>query len=143
MVSFEHSVTIDRPVETVFGYLTDVRNLPQWQQGVVEIRPAGEMGLGATFAEVRSFLGKRMESTIEVSEFETGRLFSIKVVNGPIPFEVRHTLEPSGSGTRLRVEGSGEPGGFFKLAEGLVARQAERAAKKDFANLKKVLETQV
>jgi carbon monoxide dehydrogenase subunit G len=143
LINFEHSVTIDRPVETVFAYLTDVRNLPRWQQGVVEIRPAGEMALGATFAEVRGFLGKRIESTLEVVEYEPGHLFSIKVVSGPIPFEIRHLLEPEGGGTRIRIEGSGEPGGFFKLAEGLVARQAERAAKKDFANLKKVLEAEV
>lgn len=142
MISFEHSVTIGRPIETVFAYLTDVRNLPQWQQGVVEIRPAGEMGLGATFTEVRSFLGKRIESTIEVTEYEPDRLFSIRVVSGPIPFEVRHRLESAGAGTTVQVEGSGEPGGFFKLAEGLVARQAERAAKKDFGSLKKTLESQ-
>jgi carbon monoxide dehydrogenase subunit G len=142
LISFEHSVTIDRPAETVFAYLTDVRNLRRWQQGVVEIRPGGDMGPGATFTEVRSFLGKRIESTIEVTEYEAPRLFSIKVVSGPIPFSVRHTLEPSGDATLLQVEGTGEPGGFFKLAEGLVARQAERAAKKDFARLKKTLEAE-
>jgi carbon monoxide dehydrogenase subunit G len=142
LISFEHSVTIDRPIETVFAYLTDVRNLPRWQQGVVEIRPADQMGLGATFTEVRSFLGKRIESTLEVVEYEPARLFSIRVVSGPIPFEVKHRLDAIGGGTRIGIEGSGEPGGFFKLAEGLVGRQAERAAKKDFASLKKVLEAQ-
>jgi hypothetical protein len=36
--------------------------------------------------------------------------------------------------------GEGEPGGFFKLAEPLVARQAERQFKGDFETLKELLE---
>jgi carbon monoxide dehydrogenase subunit G len=136
----EHTVSVNRPAEEVFAYLADVRNLPQWQQGVVETRPQGDPGVGSRFIEVRSFLGKRMESTIEIVEYEPSRLFTIKVIEGPIPFEVRHTLEPDGEGTRVRVVGEGEPGGFFKLAEGLVTRQVQKAAEKDFAKLKQVLE---
>jgi carbon monoxide dehydrogenase subunit G len=140
VATIEHALTVNRPVEEVFAYLTDVRNLPEWQQGVAETRPEGETGVGARFVEVRTFLGKRLESTIEIVEYEPSRLFTIRVVAGPIPFEVRHTLEPENGGTRIRISGSGEPGGFFKLAEGLVTRQAQKAAEKDFAKLKQLLE---
>jgi uncharacterized membrane protein len=136
----EHAVTVNRPAEEVFAYLADVRNLPEWQDEVVETRPQGEAGVGARFVEVRSFLGKRLESTIEIVEYEPSRLFTIRVIEGPIPFEVRHTLEPDGAGTRVAVVGEGEPGGFFKLAEGLVTRKVQKAAEKDFAKLKQVLE---
>jgi uncharacterized protein YndB with AHSA1/START domain len=141
VATFEHSVTIDRPVEEVFAYLTDIRNLPRWQDGVVDARAEQEAGPGAQFTEVRSFLGKRIESTMEIFEYEPSRVFSIRVAKGPIPFEVRHVFEVAGDGTRIQVHGSGEPGGFFKLAEPLVARQAEKAAKKSFATLKKLLES--
>jgi uncharacterized membrane protein len=137
----EHTVTVNRPAEEVFAYLADVRNLPEWQGEVIEARPEGEAGVGARFVEVRSFLGKRMESTIEIVEYEPGRLFTIKVIEGPIPFEVRHTLEAHGDSTRVQVVGEGEPGGFFKLAEGLVTRKVQKAAEKDFAKLKQVLES--
>jgi uncharacterized membrane protein len=136
----EHTVTVNRPAEEVFAYLADVRNLPHWQAEVVETRPQGEVAVGARFVEVRSFLGKRIESTIEIVEYEPSRLFTIKVIDGPVPFEVRHTLDSEGDATRVQVVGEGEPGGFFKLAEGLVTRKVQKAAEKDFAKLKQVLE---
>lgn len=142
MVTFEHSLTIARPVAEVFAYLADVRNLPQWQADVVETRPDGEPSLGATFVEVRSFLGKRVESVMRIVEYEPDRVFSVEVAKGPIPFRVRHLLEPAGEGTRIRIEAAGDPGGVLRLAESLVVRRAEKTARKDFAELKRVLESQ-
>jgi hypothetical protein len=79
--------------------------------------------------EVRKFLGRRMESELEVTEYEPDRRFALKVLSGPVPFSVEHTLEPRDGGTRLTFLGKGEPGGFFKLAEPIVARTADRQFK--------------
>jgi hypothetical protein len=49
----------------------------------------------------------------------------IKSVNGPYPAEVSNTLELQDEGTLLTAQSQGEMGNFFKLAEGLVARQLE------------------
>lgn len=62
------------------------------------------------------------------------------MLSGPVPFSVQHMLEPRDGGTRLTFVGEGEPGGFFKLAEAIVARTAERQFKSDFETLKDVLE---
>jgi uncharacterized protein YndB with AHSA1/START domain len=140
MVKAEHTILVERPVGEVFAYVTDISNLPEWQSGVVDAEAGGPLAPGATFREVRKFLGKRMESTIEVTEYEPDRLFTIAVRSGPVPFEVRHTFEQANGGTRLTVSGSGEPGGFFKLAEPIVGRAAERMFQNDFGNLKDILE---
>jgi hypothetical protein len=34
----EHTVTILRPAEDVFGYLADGTHNPEWRSGVIEIR---------------------------------------------------------------------------------------------------------
>jgi ligand-binding SRPBCC domain-containing protein len=140
MVKAEHTIVVERPLGEVFAYVTDVSNLPAWQSGVVEAEAEAPLGRGATFREVRTFLGKRMESTIEVTEYERDRLFTIAVRSGPVPFEVRHTFEHANGGTRLTVSGSGQPGRFFKLAEPIVRRAAARMFESDFANLKDILE---
>jgi carbon monoxide dehydrogenase subunit G len=140
MVNAEHTIVVERPVGEVFAYLTDVSNLTEWQSGVVEAEAEGPLESGSTFTEVRKFLGKRMESTVEVTEYERDRLFTITVRSGPVPLEVRHTFEQANGGTRLTVSGSGEPGGFFKLAEPIVGRAAERMFRNDFGNLKDILE---
>lgn len=142
MVREEHSVMIDRPVGEVFAYLTDVTNVPEWQEGVHEIRLEAEapVSQGTRFTEIRKFLGRRLESKLEVSEHEPDRRFTVRTLSGPVPFTVRHTFEASGQGTRVDVVGEGEPGGFFKIGEALVARQARRMFERDFAKLKAVLE---
>jgi uncharacterized protein YndB with AHSA1/START domain len=142
MITAEHTVTIQRPVEEVFAYLTDVSNVPQWQAGVSKTeRESGEpVAKGTRFTEVRKFLGRELESTLEVTEYEQNHLFSIKTLVGPVPFEVRHVFQAADSGTIIEVSGSGEPGGFFKLGEALVSRNAARTFRKDFATLKSILE---
>ena len=61
-------------------------------------------------------------------------------MSGPVPFSVEHTFEPHYEGTRITFVGDGDPGGFFKLAEPVVARTAERQFKSDFDTLKDLLE---
>ncbi len=142
MARVDHELTIARPPEEVFTYLTDPAKLPEWQSGAIEARKEtdGPMGVGTTITEVRKFLGRRIESTLEVTEYEPGKRFSLRVVSGPVPGEARQTLAPVDGGTRLAVELEAEPGGFFKLAEPVVVRAAKRMFESDYGNLKDLLE---
>ncbi|MCA1708452.1 MAG: SRPBCC family protein, partial [Actinobacteria bacterium] len=139
MVDFEVSVDIERPPTEVFAYLTDPANLHEWQSSAIESRQEteGPRGVGTRVVDVRKFLGKKMESVVETTAYDEGKRFDLKVVKGPIPFNIEQRLEPRGeTGTRLTVHMSGEPGGFFKYAESMVARQAERQFKTDYGTLK-------
>ncbi len=142
MVRFEFSVEVDRPVEEVFAYLIDPDKLPEWQSMVLEARQEtpGAMGPGTRVRDVRKFLGRRFETTAEVTAFEPNKRVDFKAVSGPIPFQVGHMIEDLNGATRINVVAQGEPGGFFKLAEPLVGAQAERQFKNDYSTLKDLLE---
>lgn len=140
MVRFEFSVEVDRPPSEVFAYITDADRLPEWQSSAVEVQWQGEKAEGSRIHEVRKFLGRRMETELEVTEYEPDRRFGLRTISGPVPFSVSQVLEPTNGGTRLMFVGEGEPGGFFKLAEPVVARVAERQFKNDFETLKDILE---
>jgi hypothetical protein len=45
------------------------------------------------------------------------------------------------NGTQLTLRAQKEGGGFFKMAEGLVGKQAEKQTEADFEALKLMLET--
>ena len=127
------TVEIARTPEEVFDYLVDVSNLPAWQSGV----KGAELQDGRV-VETRSFLGRELQTTLEIVEQEKPRLFTLKALNSPVPFTVRHELEPAaGDGTRLTVVAEGEVPGF---ASGLVAQRAKRQFSKDFARLREILE---
>lgn len=135
----EHTVEIERPPEDVYAFLSNPANLPRWQSEVSEVRPESQ----TRFTEVRMFVGRRVESTLDVTAAEPGREFAIRSVAGPLTFSVRHLLEPAGEGrTRLTVTGESEApaGRFFKLGGRLLARAAERHFREDFARLKALLE---
>ena len=143
MINIEHEVVVDRPPSEVFAYVIDADKLPEWQEGVIEARKEteGPVGPGTRFIEVRKFLGRRMDSTVEVTEFQPDKTFTLKMTSGPVPFTVAQHFEPAGAGTRIRVTGEGEPGGFFKVAEPLVGRQVKRLLEHSYATLKDLLET--
>ena len=141
MVRIELTVHVRRPRAEVFAYLADPGNLPEWQSGAVEATADGPIAVGTKISEVHKFLGRRIESTFEVTEFEPHSKFSLQTLSGPMMLQVHYALT-EGDGTVLTFVLEGEPGGFFKLAEPLVTRQAERQFKSDLETLKDLLEAQ-
>ena len=132
----ELTVEIARPPEEVFDYLVDVSNLPSWQSGVRSARREGER-----IHESRHLLGRELTTTLAIDEEERPRLFAIRALDSPVPFSVRHQLEPNGAGgTRLSVVGEGDAGLLPGFAAGMMARRAEKQFRKDFERLKRLLE---
>jgi carbon monoxide dehydrogenase subunit G len=135
-VRAELSLEIVRSPEEVFDYLTDVGNLPAWQSGVRAARREG-----GRIVESRHMLGRELTTTLEVTAEERPRLFELRALDSPVPFTVRHELEPSGGGTRLTVTGEGDAGMLPGFAAGIMARRAEKQFRKDFERLKRLLES--
>jgi uncharacterized protein YndB with AHSA1/START domain len=142
MVRAEESVVVGRPIEEVFAYLTDPSKVPEWQSSALEARleTEGPMRAGSRAVETRKFLGRKLESKMDVLEYEPPKLFTIKVASGPVPFQVTNTLSETGAGTRVDAVIEGEPGGFFRLAEPLVVRAVQRELRGNLETLKDVLE---
>ena len=128
----ELTIEIARTPEDVFAYLTDVSNLPAWQSGV-----RGATERDGRIEESRSLLGRDFDTSLEIVESESPRVFTLRALDGPVRFTVRHELEPTEAGTRLTVTAEGDVPGF---AAGLLARGAERQFRKDFERLKQILE---
>ncbi|MDX6468647.1 MAG: hypothetical protein QOF75_450 [Gaiellaceae bacterium] len=143
-VRAELTIEVARAPADVFAYLTDVSNLPAWQSGVhkAQIEDAGAPRVGARIRESRHMLGRELDTTLEITEYDAPRLFSLRALDSPVPFIVRHELEPSGGGTRLTVTGVGDAGLLPGFAAGIMARRAEKQFRKDFERLKKLLEAE-
>jgi carbon monoxide dehydrogenase subunit G len=133
LVRAELAIEIARTPEEVFSYLTDVSNLPNWQAGVKSATLRD-----GRIEESRSLLGRELNTTLEIVEQEAPRLFTLRALDSPVPFTVRHELEPAEGGTQLRVTADGDVPG---LAAGLLARRAEKQFRKDFERLKAILES--
>lgn len=141
MIKVESSVVINKPVAEVYAYVTSGEHSTEWQGGVVSVENEGPPNkVGTRYTETRKFMGQDMKTTLEVSVVEPNTKWVSKVVKGPVPYEVTVTFEASGSGTRMTTKVEGEPTGFFKIAEGMVASQLEKSLGEDGERLKKLLE---
>ena len=141
MITVEHTVEIERPITEVFEYLTDVGRLPEWQTSVSEVHVDGPLEQGARFREVREFMGRRATSTLEVTAFEPPSRFALRVVEGPIAYEIDHRLEDAGERTRVTFAGRGDTGRVPRLMRGMVERAVERQMRNDADALRGVLES--
>ena len=142
MFSVEKSVHIDKPASDVFAFISDFSNDAKWQHGLVSSKQTsdGPMGVGATGQTVQKFMGREMKNDLLVTTYEPPKRFGAKTTSGPVQFEMMCTLEEMSGGTHVTVHMQGEPGGFFKVAEGMVKNELNKTLDNDFAKLKQVLE---
>lgn len=142
MLRAETSVVINRPAEDIETFLNDLENQSQWISGYIEMRSLTEGPLrpGYKYLDVRQTLGRRLESTVEITEYVPNQSRSFKTTEGPTPWEATLTLESVEGGTRVNYSIEGETKGIFKLADAIVARIIQRQVETDFINLKDLLE---
>lgn len=137
----EHELTIDRPPGEVFSFLVNPANLPAWQHSVQRVASPDDVALGTRFTEERSRLGRLFRSTLEVVELEQDRLFTIRVVDGPVTARIRHELAIVPGGTRLSVQAEADLNRLPRVLRSLVARTVEGELARDFTALKRNLES--
>ena len=142
MEKFGNSIFIKRPIGEVFDFTNDPANDAKWQDDIVsaEATSEGPRGVGSTSREVRQFMGREMDTTIEITGWDPPKQVNFKSVGGPIAFEFTSEYEEQDGGTLMTMKGQAEFGGFFKLASGMVVKQAEKSMGSDMANLKALLE---
>jgi uncharacterized protein YndB with AHSA1/START domain len=143
MFETKNSIFINRPPQDVFNIITDPAKQSLWQNMTerAEWSSNGSHGVGSTMSVEAKFLGRKIESEIEITAWEPPHRVDFKFVNGPYPAQVSNTLEPQGEGTLLTAQSQGEMGSFFKLAEGLVAKQLEKQLDANHESLKLLLES--
>jgi len=141
MIDVTHTVTIDRPVSEVFGFVAESSNEPRWDVDVQEVvRPAqGPLSAGTTYEWVLKFLGtKRIVG--EVTAFEPHRLIELTTREGEILPKITHTFEADGDRTIYTRRIGFETSGLLKLLEPLLKLMPKDPNARTAENLKLVLE---
>jgi uncharacterized membrane protein len=144
MIKVQTSVVISRSPKAVFAYISNFENNPRWQGGIKEARftSHGPLGVGSTYAQVATFLGRRVESTFEVIDYQPNRLVKATSTSGSFPITFTRIVEPVDHGTKVSAIVEGDATGFFKLAQPLLARMVQKSVDADYTNLKQILEAQ-
>ena len=142
MIKTEHSIIINRPVEEVWKYLSNVENMPKWDRGVLEARQTsdGPIGVGSEVQIVRQMLGRQRIANFRVSEYVPNKILAIQGSLGHMTAQTGFTFEPVEGGTRLTQRSEIEISGWWKLIVTLLIPMFKRDGRQDHANLKRILE---
>lgn len=144
MIREEASTEINRPIDEVFAYVSQVERFPEWSAAVQDAKmtSSGPLGVGSTFRTTAQFLGRRFETDNVVTAYEPSRRFAGKATSGPLQFEVTVTLQPVDGRTRVTWAIEGEPAGFFRVAEPVLAHVGRRQIEAQVGTLKDLLEAE-
>ena len=135
-------IEIMRPPKTVFDFITNFENNPQWQAGMQSCKftSDGPVGVGTTYEQTARFLGKSIITSFEVVEFEQGRMVKFVSRESTFPLRILRSVRPIDGGTHVHAVIEGEPGGLMALLGPLLNVLVSRSIKKDYARLKNLLE---
>ncbi len=142
-VDVSTEIVIERPPGIVSSYACDPANAPEWYGNIksTEWKSAPVVHVGARVGFVAEFLGKRLEYTYEIVEFEPGERLVMRAAEGPFPMETIYTFEETRDGyTQMTLRNHGEPSGVSKLMAPMISTAMKAANSKDLAKLKAILE---
>ena len=142
MIKVNSSSKIERTPGEVFEFVGHQENAHKWLGGWLETRPTSKTeGVGFNWVDVIELFGRRVETEFELTEYEPAKKIAFKSIRGSFPLSGAYSFARSGEGTAVSFDLQGEPGGFFKLAEPLVARMLQRQWDTNVANLKDAMES--
>jgi uncharacterized protein YndB with AHSA1/START domain len=138
MTKIERTLTIHRPLEEVFAYLSDVEHGPRYISGQREAHKtsSGPMGVGTTFVTSGKFL--RRGTTCEVTEYEPNLRLAWQATSGARA-ATTWDFQPSGPSTRITFTRVADAHGFFRVPRSLLQELANGRVDQDLATLKELL----
>jgi hypothetical protein len=136
-------IEIRRPRDEVSAFAADPTNATAWYRNIKEVdwETAPPLAVGSRVRFRAQFLGRTLDYTYEVQEFEPGRRFIMSTAQGPFPMETTYTWEDAADGaTRMTLRNRGAPSGFAAVATPVMTRAMRRANAADLQRLRTLLE---
>jgi hypothetical protein len=141
VASIRGEIRIKRPVDEVFDFVADERNVYDPRIVRAEKLSAGPVGAGSRFRSETETMGRSVSMIIETTAHERPRLLASVTRLSSMEIESTLSCEPVPEGTRMRWLSDVRPRGVLKLLTPVIAIIARRQAEGIWGHLKKVLET--
>ena len=102
LVRLQKTVTVERPLDRVFGYLSDFTTTTGWDPGtVVTVNHHGDGGVGTTYLNTSTFLGRQTQLTYIVREFVPGQRIRLRGQNKTVTAVDTMTFRSVEAGTEV------------------------------------------
>lgn len=143
MLQFDLTTDIYRPLAQVFAFVTTPENDFHWQYATLmsSKESRGEMGIGTLFRVVGHWMGRRVESMYEVTEFEPNKRYGFKSLSGLMDLRTLYTFELIRGSTRIHHSTQISLGEPFKSNSTTAEKSVKKEYRENLALLKEILES--
>ena len=129
--------------DRVFEYLSDFTTTTEWDPGtVVTERVSGDGGVGTTYRNVSSFLGREVEITYTTAELAPPSRVHLRGTNESFEGHDIFEIRASGRGAEITYRADMSFSGLSKLAAPAVAAYLPILARKTVDQLRTCLDRQ-
>jgi len=137
-MKFQNVIEIQAPINDVFEFVSDMRNMPKWNYFVTRVTQENGDGpeLGARYYQTRKTDSQRYE----IIHYEPEQSLIIKTIPGSSPMFERHLcFEATANGTQL-IDELALRKGYPEILERLIVGRIRCAVAENLGKLKELLE---
>lgn len=144
MITITHQALINRPAADVFAFIADPTNDPRWCPPVLaaEQIKGKKPETGARYRQTVKPGPKKLISTLEITDFQPNQRLAWQGSNEMLAFHGWYEVEPADGGAHVTMSSKLEMKGFWRLLAPIISLASRSTAKKEFLNLKQLLENQ-
>jgi len=134
------TVIVEKPLDAVFDYLSDFTTTTEWDPGTVTtVRRHGNGGVGTTYLNTSTFLGRKTQLTYIVREFIPGKRIRLRGENKTVIAVDTLTFRPVASGTEVTYAAEFTFKGLSRIVAPLLKPAFERLGNEAGAGLRTAL----
>lgn len=139
----EGEVTVRGPIEQVFRDFTDLERSGEYSAPVIERRKLtdGPLGVGTRFHAIDRWPGRKVEFTVEITQFEPNRLVAASW-SDPVPGGWEARFEQMEEGAKVTFRASMNPKGMMGLLAPVMKPWARRQTRAFLRGFKEWSEAQ-
>ena len=136
----QKTVIVDKPLNAVFDYLSDFTTTTEWDPGTVTtVNQHGDGGVGTTYLNTSTFLGRQTQLTYIVSEFIPGKRIQLRGQNKVLTAVDTMTFRSIEAGTQVTYTAEFTFRGPSRLLAPLLRPAFERLGKQAETGLRTAL----
>jgi carbon monoxide dehydrogenase subunit G len=141
MIEINGEIVVEKPVEVVFAFVSDPANTPRYQPDIVSSRveTPGPVRRGTRFSETMKMGPWKVDSSCEVVEHERPDRVTFEGTGRTLRYRCQFTFEPVPQGTRIRIAGTAQLQGWWRLMEPMMRAGMRKAVPQQLARMRACL----
>ena len=142
MINIISRTLIERPVQPVFDFVSTPENDFQWQYGTLASAriSEGTSQRGTSFRSIGHLLGRRVQSTFQVTEYEPNKKYGFKSLSGPWQSHTSYTFGMDNGSTQIDISTQVTMINFFQVNKSVLEKNMKKQLKENLVMLKDLLE---